>query len=49
MNSRHKVMIVTGANSGMGLATTIALARSGAEVVMLCRDAAEEKQLLIRL
>lgn len=46
MNSRHKVMIVTGANSGMGLATTIALARSGAEVVMLCRDGGRGKAAL---
>ncbi|MEC0248117.1 SDR family oxidoreductase [Paenibacillus chitinolyticus] len=35
---KHKIMMVTGANSGMGLATTIALARQGAKVVMLCRS-----------
>ncbi|WP_372010108.1 SDR family oxidoreductase [Paenibacillus chitinolyticus] len=34
----HKIMMVTGANSGMGLATTIALARQGAKVVMVCRS-----------
>ncbi|MBV6713992.1 SDR family oxidoreductase [Paenibacillus chitinolyticus] len=35
---KHKIMMVTGANSGMGLATTIALARQGAKVVMVCRS-----------
>ncbi|MGE6228624.1 SDR family oxidoreductase [Paenibacillus chitinolyticus] len=34
----HKIMMVTGANSGMGLATTIALARQGAKVIMVCRS-----------
>lgn len=34
-----KVAIVTGANSGLGLATTAALAAAGATVVMACRDA----------
>ena len=34
----NQVMVVTGANSGLGLATTIALARTGATVIMLCRD-----------
>ena len=37
---RDRVCLVTGANSGIGLATTIGLARLGARVVMLCRDAA---------
>jgi len=37
VNSR-KVMLVTGANSGMGKAAVKALAAAGAEVVMLCRD-----------
>lgn len=32
------VALVTGANSGMGKATSIALAKMGADVVMLCRD-----------
>ncbi|MWV44354.1 SDR family NAD(P)-dependent oxidoreductase [Paenibacillus sp. HJL G12] len=34
----EKMMIVTGANSGMGLASTVALAKTGAEVVMVCRN-----------
>lgn len=33
-----KLMVVTGANSGMGLASTIALAKQGADVVMVCRN-----------
>ncbi|MBN6889463.1 retinol dehydrogenase 14 [Cytobacillus horneckiae] len=33
-----KLAIVTGANSGMGLATVIALAKKGINVIMLCRN-----------
>ncbi|UOQ92659.1 SDR family oxidoreductase [Halobacillus shinanisalinarum] len=33
-----KVAIVTGANSGMGLATTIELAKYGSHVIMFCRN-----------
>lgn len=33
-----KIAIVTGANSGMGLATTIELAKMGAHVIMACRS-----------
>ncbi|MCT8139167.1 SDR family oxidoreductase [Anaerobacillus sp. CMMVII] len=36
MDKNH-VVIVTGANSGMGKATSLALAKTGATVVMLCR------------
>ncbi|KKC49081.1 short-chain dehydrogenase [Paenibacillus sp. D9] len=48
---QQPLMLVTGANSGMGLATTVELARSGAKVVMLCRDArrgAEAREEAIR-
>lgn len=38
-----KIAIITGANSGMGLATTIELAKQGFHVVMMCRN--EEKGL----
>lgn len=34
----NQTVIVTGANSGMGLATTVELARQGAHVIMLCRS-----------
>ena len=33
-----KIILVTGANSGIGKATAAALAEKGAEVVMLCRN-----------
>jgi NAD(P)-dependent dehydrogenase (short-subunit alcohol dehydrogenase family) len=33
-----RTAVVTGANSGLGLETTVALARAGARVVMACRD-----------
>ncbi|MBU9710450.1 SDR family oxidoreductase [Evansella tamaricis] len=36
-----KIMMVTGANSGMGKATALAFAKMGAHVIMLCRN--EEK------
>ena len=35
-----KICLVTGANSGIGLATATGLARSGAQVVLVCRDPA---------
>ncbi len=42
--SQHgKLAIVTGANSGLGLETSAALARAGAQVVMACRDASKAK------
>lgn len=41
MNMQNKLCIVTGANSGIGKATTLKLAEMGAYVVMICRN--EEK------
>jgi NAD(P)-dependent dehydrogenase (short-subunit alcohol dehydrogenase family) len=39
-----RTVVVTGANSGLGLATTRALARAGARVVMAVRDVARGEQ-----
>lgn len=39
-DERHRVAVVTGANSGVGEAATRALARRGWRVVMLCRNRA---------
>ena len=37
-DQRGRTFVVTGANSGLGLQTTLALARGGAHVVMACRN-----------
>jgi NAD(P)-dependent dehydrogenase (short-subunit alcohol dehydrogenase family) len=39
-----KVCLITGANSGIGKATTLGLARMGATVVMVCRDQARGEE-----
>lgn len=38
MSMKGKTVLVTGANSGMGLATTVEMARRGAHVIMACRS-----------
>ena len=35
---RGRICLVSGANRGIGLATSIALAGAGGHVVMVCRD-----------
>ena len=40
----EKVAIVTGANSGMGMATVEALSDEGARVIMLCRSEKRGKE-----
>ncbi len=44
-----KVALVTGANSGLGLHTSIGLARKGARVLMACRDAGRAEAALRRV
>lgn len=43
-NMQGKICLVTGANSGIGKATALALAQRGATVVMVCRDRARGEQ-----
>ena len=35
---QQRIVMVTGANSGLGKATAISLAKQNARVVMVCRD-----------
>lgn len=51
MNMRldEKTVIVTGANSGMGMATAAALADMGATVIMLCRNERRGKDAIAKL
>ncbi|KAF9176964.1 hypothetical protein BGZ51_009281 [Haplosporangium sp. Z 767] len=44
-----KVAIVTGANSGLGYATTVGLAAHGAHVFMACRSEARCKEAMVRI
>ena len=46
---KDKIAIVTGANSGMGLATVEALSDKGATVIMLCRNEERGKAALNQL
>lgn len=38
MKAQGKIVLITGANAGIGFATAISLARQGAEIAMVCRD-----------
>jgi len=40
-NQKGRTMVVTGANSGLGYETTLALAKKGAKVIMACRNIAK--------
>jgi NAD(P)-dependent dehydrogenase (short-subunit alcohol dehydrogenase family) len=44
-----KICLVTGANSGIGKATALGLAKIGATVVMVCRDAAKGRAALAEI
>ena len=46
---RNKTAIVTGANSGMGMATVRALSDMGAKVIMLCRSEKRGTEVLEKL
>lgn len=43
---KNKVILITGANSGMGLAASIALAKKGTHVIMLCRSLERGKEAI---
>jgi protochlorophyllide reductase len=43
-----KVVIITGANSGLGLESTKAIAAKGATVVMACRNLTKAEKAKIR-
>ena len=44
-----KTAVVTGANSGLGYETAVALARHGAHVVLACRDEGRGTEAIERL
>ena len=46
---KNKIAIVTGANSGMGLATVEALSDRGATVIMLCRNEERGREAVAKL
>ena len=46
---KDKIAIVTGANSGMGMATVEALSDKGATVIMLCRNEARGRKAVAEL
>lgn len=48
-NLKDKIAIVTGANSGMGMATVEALSDMGATVIMLCRSKQRGEEALEKL
>jgi NAD(P)-dependent dehydrogenase (short-subunit alcohol dehydrogenase family) len=45
-NNNQKTVVITGANTGMGLATAIALAKSGYQLILGCRQSALMQQAI---
>ncbi len=43
MNSNKKICVITGASTGIGKATAIALAKSGYYIILLVRDSAKSR------
>ncbi|WP_219518325.1 oxidoreductase [Nonomuraea ceibae] len=48
-NQSDRVFVITGANSGLGLATTLELARKGARVILAVRDEAKGRRAVARI
>ncbi len=48
-NQSGRVVVITGANSGLGYESSLALARQGAQIVMASRDQAKAQQALNNL
>src|SRR5215831_15827707 len=46
MKAREKIIVITGANAGIGFAAACALAREGARIVLVCRDPDKGKAAL---
>ena len=46
MKTGEKIIVITGANTGIGFATASALAREGASVILVCRDPDKGKAAL---
>lgn len=49
LSMQGKVCVITGANSGIGKATAIGLAKLGATVVMVCRDPSKGEEALTEI
>jgi len=45
-NAEGKIIVITGANAGIGFATALGLAQQGAQIAMICRNAGRGKAAL---